>query len=141
MRKATPIWQLTLSPTLATKCNVSLLANKPRQWQSMLPHQGWFNLLIYATFTRTTNYRVCNLHIYYIRLHAVTIQQCSILHVKTTGDLKSHNLQAGATALSVPPHIIFFQQDMFLRALTASSGGGGMCPSAPYPWVRHYYIN
>ena len=30
----------------------------------MLNHRGWFNLLIYATFTRTTNYRVCNLHIY-----------------------------------------------------------------------------
>ena len=30
----------------------------------MLTHQGWFNLLIYATFTRTTNYRVWNLHIY-----------------------------------------------------------------------------
>ena len=45
--------------------NVSLLANEPRQWKSMLTHQGWFNLLIYATFTRTTNYRVCNLHIYF----------------------------------------------------------------------------
>ena len=39
-------------------------ANKPRQWKSMLTHQGWFNLLIYATFTRTTNYLVCDLHIY-----------------------------------------------------------------------------
>ena len=45
-------------------CNVSLLANKPRQWKSMLTHQGWFNLLIYATLTGTTNYRVCNLQIY-----------------------------------------------------------------------------
>ena len=54
--------------TAATKCNVSLLANKPRQWKSMLTHQGWFNLLIYATFNRITNYRVCNFHIYlYIR--------------------------------------------------------------------------
>ena len=52
------------NPTAATKCNVSRLANKPRQWKSMLNHQGWLNLLIYATFTRTTNYRVCNLHIY-----------------------------------------------------------------------------
>ena len=51
-------------PTAATKCNVSLHANKPRQWKSMLTHQGPFNLLIYATLTRTTNYRVCNLHIY-----------------------------------------------------------------------------
>ena len=30
----------------------------------MLTHQGWFNLLIHPTFTPTTNYRVCNLHIY-----------------------------------------------------------------------------
>ena len=45
-------------------CNVSRLANKPRQWKNMLTNQGWFNLLIYATFTRITNYRVCNLHIY-----------------------------------------------------------------------------
>ena len=51
-------------PTAATKCNVRRLAKKPCQWKSMLTHQGWFNLLIYATFTRTTNYRVCNLHIY-----------------------------------------------------------------------------
>ena len=43
---------------------MSLLANNPHQWKSMLTHQGWFNLLIYATFTRATNYRVCNLHIY-----------------------------------------------------------------------------
>ena len=46
------------------KCNVSLLANKPRRWKSMLTHQGWFNLLIYATFTLTTNYRVRNLPIF-----------------------------------------------------------------------------
>ena len=51
-------------PAAATKCNVGLLANKPRRWKSMLTLQGWFNLLIYATFTRITNYRVCNLHIY-----------------------------------------------------------------------------
>ena len=43
---------------------MSLLAIKPHQWKSMLIHQGWFNLVIYATFTLTTNYRVCNLHIY-----------------------------------------------------------------------------
>ena len=48
----------------ATECNASLQANKPRRWKSMLTHQGWFILLIYATFTGTTNYRVCNLHIY-----------------------------------------------------------------------------
>ena len=51
-------------PSAATECNASLQANKPRPWKSMLTHQGWFILLIYATFTRTTNYRVCNLHIY-----------------------------------------------------------------------------
>ena len=28
----------------------------------MLTLQGWFNLLIYATFTRITYYRSCNLH-------------------------------------------------------------------------------
>ena len=42
-------------PTTATKCNVGRHANKPRQWKSML---------IYATFPPTTNYQVCNLHIY-----------------------------------------------------------------------------
>ena len=46
------------------RCNVSRLANKPRRWKSMLTHQGWFNLLLYATFTRITNCRVCNMHIY-----------------------------------------------------------------------------
>ena len=51
---------------------MSRLANKPSQWKSMLTHQGWFNLLIYATFTRIANYRVCNLYIYNIRPHAVT---------------------------------------------------------------------
>ena len=51
-------------PTTAIKSNVNFHANKPRQWKSMLTNQGWFNLLIYATFTRITNYRVCNLHIY-----------------------------------------------------------------------------
>ena len=43
-------------------------ANKPRRWKNMLDHKGWFNLLIYATFTRITNYRVS----IYIRLHTVT---------------------------------------------------------------------
>ena len=45
---------------LLYRCNVSRLANKPRQLKSMLTHQGRFYLLIYATFTRITNYRVCN---------------------------------------------------------------------------------
>ena len=31
------------------------------------------------------------------------VQQCSILRDQTTGDLKSHHLQAGVTALSVAP--------------------------------------
>ena len=60
-------------PTVATKCNVTLLANKPRQWKSMLNHHGWFNLLIYTTFTPTTNYRVCNLHIYLYPTPTVTL--------------------------------------------------------------------
>ena len=51
-------------PSAATECNASVQANKPRRRKSMLIDQGWFILLIYATFTGTTNYRVCNLHIY-----------------------------------------------------------------------------
>ena len=58
------------------------------------------------------------------------VQQCSIRRDQTTGDLKSHYLQAGVTAISVPPSSHpFFQQYMkksflsFLRALLASSGG------------------
>ena len=35
------------------------------------------------------------------------VQQCSILRGQTTGDLKSHHLQAGVTALSVPPTFSF----------------------------------
>ena len=59
---------------------------------------------------------------------------------QTTGDLKSHHLQAGVTALSVPcvPHL-FFQQHMiffyFLMALMASSGARALQPPPP-PWVR-----
>ena len=50
------------------------LAKKPRQWKSMLNHQVWFKFLIDATFTPTTNCRVCNLHIYnlYPALHRHT---------------------------------------------------------------------
>ena len=62
-------------PTAATICNVDRHANKPRQWKSMLTHQGWFNLLIYATFSRTTNYLICNLRIYFNPCSA-TLQQC-----------------------------------------------------------------
>ena len=69
------------------------------------------------------------------------VQQCSILRDQTTGDLKSHHLQAGVTALSVPPPFSAVHEKkillLFLRALIASSGGGGgTCPSCP-PWVRH----
>ena len=82
-------------------------------------------------------------------------QKCFILRDQTTGDLKSHHLQARVTltALSVPPQPHFLSADLtyisylsqlcitvytrniiyimrekswlFLRALTASSGGGG----------------
>ena len=57
------------------------------------------------------------------------------------GDFKSHHLQARVTALPVPPHLCFQQymtKKFFVcfRALFASSGGGGACPSGP-PWVRH----
>ena len=64
MGKATPVWQLNSSHRCHQICNVSRSANKPRRWISMLTNQGWFNLLIYASFTRTTTYRVCNLYIY-----------------------------------------------------------------------------
>ena len=53
--------------------NESLQANKPSRWKSMLTHQGWLNLLIYATFTCSTNYRVCNLHIYLYLAPPVTL--------------------------------------------------------------------
>ena len=62
-------------PTAATKCNVGRHANKPRQLKSMLTHQGWFNLLIYATFTRTTNYRVC--YFTYLQFSYLFIFPCS----------------------------------------------------------------
>ena len=39
----------------------------------MPTHKGWFNSLIYATFIRTTNYRVCNLHIYLYLAQLVTL--------------------------------------------------------------------
>ena len=75
-------------PTAATKCNVGRPANKPRQWKSMLTHQGWFNLLIYATITRTTNYRVCNLHIYLYptpRRHSTTTEEGLRLEISDLG--------------------------------------------------------
>ena len=45
----------------------------------MLTHQGWFNLLIYATFTPTTTTKFVICISIYIRLHAVTLSlQCSM---------------------------------------------------------------
>ena len=57
---------------LSRVCNVSLLANKSRQWKSMLTHQGWFNLLYMQPLlvSHTTEFVIC-ISIY-IRLHAVT---------------------------------------------------------------------
>ena len=59
-------------PTAATKCNVSRLANTPREWKSMLPYQGWFNLLYMQPLVapQTTEFVIC-ISIY-IRLHTVT---------------------------------------------------------------------
>ena len=90
-------------------------------------------------------------------------QKCFILRDQTTGDLKSHHLQAWVTltALSVPPRPHFLSADLlchisylsqlcitvytrniiyimrekvgFFRALTASSGGGGARAPSPPP--------
>ena len=48
-------------PTAATKCNVGRHANKPRQWKSMLTHQGWFNLLYMQPLlvSHTTEFIIC----------------------------------------------------------------------------------
>ena len=43
--------QLLLIRYFLNLCNVGRHANKPRQWKSMLTHQGRFDLLIYATLT------------------------------------------------------------------------------------------
>ena len=62
------------------------------------------------------------------------------LRNKTTGNLKSHHLQAGVTALSVPPPLIFFQQYMkkclfvfviFKGTFGLFGGGGGHVPLRP----------
>ena len=60
-------------PTAATKCNVGRHAKKPRQWKSMLTHQGWFNLLYMQPLlvSHTTKFVICIS--FYIRLHAVTV--------------------------------------------------------------------
>ena len=67
------------------------------------------------------------------------VQQCSILRDQTTGDLKSHHLQTGVTALSVPPPPFLsavYEKKVFcvfLRALMASSAGGHVPLSTPPP--------
>ena len=61
------------------------------------------------------------------------VHQCSILHVKTTGDLKSHNLQAGATALSVPPHHFLSAGHVFKGTHGLFGGGGECAPQPPLP--------
>ena len=66
------------------------------------------------------------------------VQQCCISRELTTGDLKSHHLQAGVTALSVPPPFlscstrkkVFFKRHSWpLRGW----GGGARAPQAPPP--------
>ena len=79
------------------------------------------------------------------------VQQCCISHDQTTGDLKSHHLQAGVTALSVPPSPPFFQQYMkkvFLLFFKGThglfggggGGGGGTCMMPASHWSRIYTI-
>ena len=54
-------------------------------------------------------------------------QQCSILRNQTTGDLKSHYLQARVTALSVPPpQPPFHQTTLDLQCKTQQNGRGGI---------------
>ena len=63
MGKATPVWQLTLSH----RCHQMKRETPCKQTPSVEKHAQpprVVYLLIYTTFTRTTNYRVCNLHIY-----------------------------------------------------------------------------
>ena len=90
-------------PTAATKCKVSRQANKPPQWKSMLTHQGWFNLLIYTTFTPTTNYRVCYFHIYLYRCSAPS--HYSPLREVSSWDLawESHGLGNSSLAVVIIP--------------------------------------
>ena len=66
-----------------------------------------------------------------VRILFGKVQQCSILHDQTTGDLKSHHLQANQSSICAPT-FSFSSTYFFLRALTASSGGGGArAPQAP----------
>ena len=76
------------------------------------------------------------------------VQQCCISRDQTTGDLKSHHLQAGVTALSVSPSPPFFQQFMkksfffFFKGARHFFKGthglfGGHVPLRPPSWVRH----
>ena len=65
--------QLLLDCSALTCCNVGLLANKPRQWKSMLNHQGWFICLYiqHLLVPQTTEFVIC-ISIY-IRHRAVTL--------------------------------------------------------------------
>ena len=53
------------------------------------------------------------------------VQQCFILRDQTTGDLKSHHLQAGVTALSVPTPFLSAVHDFFKGTHGLFGGGGG----------------
>ena len=55
------------------------------------------------------------------------VQQCCILRDQTTGDLKSHHLEAGVTALSVPPSPTFSFSSTWkvFFCLFGLFGGGG----------------
>ena len=70
-------------------------------------------------------------------------QKCFIVCDQTSGDLKSHHLQARVTltALSVPsrPHFlsVFFLHFLGTDGFFGGGGRGGTCPPSPPPWVRH----
>ena len=68
----------------------------------------------------------------------VLYQPCS--RDQTTGDLKSHYLQADVTALSVSPPHLFFQQYMKQKSFFFKGTHGlfgGHVPLRPPLWVRH----
>ena len=70
-------------------------------------------------------------------------QKCFIVCDQTSGDLKSHHLQARVTltALSVPsrPHFlsVFFLHFLGTDGFFGGGGGGARAPLPPPPWVRH----